>query len=370
MSQLQGVAAPIGLVVEPDVGLLQQVRDLAAMTELDGVAMFEFRRNRKSGGSTLLEVNPRFWGSLPLAVATGVDFPWLWYRQLIHGEDAPRMNYKSYYFARALTADLEHINSLLSVLYGRNMKAFVATAVRYAVGSLRLIILKEKHDTFSWSDPLPAIIEYKRVLIRIFHRLWPEGNATRIRSARQRRLRAERRLAERKIADFPSIAFICYGNICRSPFAEARLRAKLDFGVGEQLVSTGMVPTSNRCAPPTAVQAAANWGVDLTGHRSRYLMAQELEAYDLIIGFDKRTVAGLREIGVNRKFPVLSLGDFLPEAAICPEIADPYGKGDHVFETTYELIDRALDGLVKFVAVQTRGVAAEFSDGPPTTGTS
>lgn len=41
----------------------------------DGLAMLEFKRDPVSGALHLLEVNPRFWGSLPLAVACGVDFP-------------------------------------------------------------------------------------------------------------------------------------------------------------------------------------------------------------------------------------------------------------------------------------------------------
>lgn len=40
-----------------------------------GVAMVEFKRDRRSGAYKLLEVNPRFWGSLPLALHCGVDFP-------------------------------------------------------------------------------------------------------------------------------------------------------------------------------------------------------------------------------------------------------------------------------------------------------
>lgn len=55
--------------------------------EWEGPAMVEFRRDRATGKAWLLEVNPRFWGSLPLAVACGVDFPLLCYR-LATGEEA------------------------------------------------------------------------------------------------------------------------------------------------------------------------------------------------------------------------------------------------------------------------------------------
>lgn len=55
--------------------LLDDVARLADAVQLDGIAMFEFRMNAETGDYILIEVNPRFWGSLPLAVAAGCDFP-------------------------------------------------------------------------------------------------------------------------------------------------------------------------------------------------------------------------------------------------------------------------------------------------------
>ncbi len=70
-----------------DPALLAAVGPLAAAARLDGVAMFEFRVDRRSGRHILLEVNPRFWGSLPLAVAAGADFPALWWDLAVHGRE-------------------------------------------------------------------------------------------------------------------------------------------------------------------------------------------------------------------------------------------------------------------------------------------
>jgi predicted ATP-grasp superfamily ATP-dependent carboligase len=53
-----------------------------------GVAMAEFKRDDRDGEYKLIEVNPKFWGSLDLSVAAGVDFPWLAVR-LALGEDFP-----------------------------------------------------------------------------------------------------------------------------------------------------------------------------------------------------------------------------------------------------------------------------------------
>ena len=51
--------------------------------------MFEFRVDNGSGAWALLEVNARPWGSLPLPVALGADFPYRWYRLLVEGDRNP-----------------------------------------------------------------------------------------------------------------------------------------------------------------------------------------------------------------------------------------------------------------------------------------
>ncbi len=59
-----------------------------------GVAMIEFKYDAGTGSGYFLEVNPRFWGSLGLAINSGVDFPYLLYR-MAKGEDfTPVLDYK------------------------------------------------------------------------------------------------------------------------------------------------------------------------------------------------------------------------------------------------------------------------------------
>ena len=59
-----------------------------------GVAMVEFKVDPRDGKPKLIEVNPRFWGSLSLAIEAGVDFPYLLYRLAADGDVQPRYNYK------------------------------------------------------------------------------------------------------------------------------------------------------------------------------------------------------------------------------------------------------------------------------------
>lgn len=70
----------------------ERLRDhgLTLLRALDwhGVAMAEFKRDERDGEYKLIEINPKFWGSLDLSVAAGVDFPWLAVR-LALGDDLP-----------------------------------------------------------------------------------------------------------------------------------------------------------------------------------------------------------------------------------------------------------------------------------------
>ena len=60
-----------------------------------GVAMVEFKLDAKDGEPKLMEVNGRFWGSLPLSIASGVDFPYLLHTMVTEGDVEPVFEYKT-----------------------------------------------------------------------------------------------------------------------------------------------------------------------------------------------------------------------------------------------------------------------------------
>jgi predicted ATP-grasp superfamily ATP-dependent carboligase len=94
------VSAPL----TPD--LAHACEAIMAALSYSGLAMFEFKRNLK-GDWVLLEVNARPWGSMPLPVALGVDFPYRWYRLLTAGEETPPVSYRSGVYGRNLLRDLQ-----------------------------------------------------------------------------------------------------------------------------------------------------------------------------------------------------------------------------------------------------------------------
>lgn len=67
-----------------------------------GVGMVEFRIDERDGSLKLMEVNPRFWGSLQLSILSGIDFPYLLYKLMIDGDVEPSMDYKEEVYCRWL----------------------------------------------------------------------------------------------------------------------------------------------------------------------------------------------------------------------------------------------------------------------------
>ena len=102
--------------IEPPQDMVKAARTLLEALEWHGVAMVEFKRDARHGTPTLMEINGRFWNSLPLAVASGVDFPWLLYTLATRGQCPQCFDYRPGVLGRWLAGDLKH---LLAVLRGR-----------------------------------------------------------------------------------------------------------------------------------------------------------------------------------------------------------------------------------------------------------
>jgi predicted ATP-grasp superfamily ATP-dependent carboligase len=110
-----------------------------------GVACVEFKRDVRDGRYKLMEVNPRFWGSLSLAVESGVNFPMLLYR-LARGE---KLGYPPDYRPGMMTrwmipGDVMH--------FLRSPERF-----RMKPGFLELSGRKLRHETFRADDPFPLV---------------------------------------------------------------------------------------------------------------------------------------------------------------------------------------------------------------------
>jgi predicted ATP-grasp superfamily ATP-dependent carboligase len=109
-----------------------------------GVAMVEFRIDARDGEPKLMEINPRYWGSLQLGIFAGVDFPYLHYKMALDGDIKPVFNYKLSVKARWFFGDVLWLLS-------QQQK------IKLLPNFLKMREDNMAYDILSVSDPLPAI---------------------------------------------------------------------------------------------------------------------------------------------------------------------------------------------------------------------
>lgn len=140
------------------------------------------------------------------------------------------------------------------------------------------------------------------------------------------------------LRDADRVLFLCYGNICRSPFAERVARPLAPGSV--RVASAGVHPTVDRPSPDAARAAARRLGVVLDDHRSRLPDDAELADADVILVFDGRNYLDALERHAPARSRIHYLGNFDPAGP--HEIADPWGESEAAFLVTYRRIARAV----------------------------
>jgi protein-tyrosine phosphatase len=158
-------------------------------------------------------------------------------------------------------------------------------------------------------------------------------------------------------ADF-KILFVCMGNICRSPTAEAVFFKRLTERNLSHAVKIDSAGTHNfhpDAPPDERSQAHARQrGYDLSNLRARPVVDHDFETFDLLLTMDWDNRALLEErCPPQHLHKIRGLAEFLQttQASIIP---DPYYGGSQGFEHVLDLIEEASEGLVKFVIQKTQ----------------
>jgi protein-tyrosine phosphatase len=153
------------------------------------------------------------------------------------------------------------------------------------------------------------------------------------------------------------ICFVCLGNICRSPLAEAVLRHKAkERGLADKVVIESRGTGSwhlGEPADPRMRATAARHGVDVDGVAEQFGDA-DYEAFDLIFGMDTARTDELRARAPDHlKHRVVAFRRYDPEANEDHDVPDPYYGGDEGFETVYRIVERTCDVLLDRIATDT-----------------
>ena len=150
-----------------------------------------------------------------------------------------------------------------------------------------------------------------------------------------------------------SILFVCLGNICRSPMAEAiflkileREHASDRFTVD----SAGLLGYHQGELPDSRMRYhAGKRGYSLT-HRSRPFSRADFDRFDVIVGMDDQNIAGLKKqsMTLEEDAKIFRMTDFC-QSLEATHVPDPYYGGDQGFENVINLLEDACEGLFKEV---------------------
>lgn len=146
----------------------------------------------------------------------------------------------------------------------------------------------------------------------------------------------------------PSVLFICLGNICRSPTAEAVFRQKaIKAGLDLEIDSAGTSGAHDGEGPdPRSVKTGMGRGYDFEGQISRRVEEQDFNRFDYILAMDGYNLSHLRRIkpADARTHPRLFLE--FAEGVLERDVPDPYYGGPKGFDRVLDLIELASEGLI------------------------
>ena len=148
------------------------------------------------------------------------------------------------------------------------------------------------------------------------------------------------------------ILFVCLGNICRSPAAEAMLRVLTERAGKADSVEIDSAGTygghSGERSDPRMRRAAAARGIEMT-HRARQVREEDFDRFDRIIAMDDNNYEALfrlapsREAGAKR----YRFREFLRHHPDWSYIPDPYYEGHEGFELVLDLLEDGCSTIVE-----------------------
>lgn len=149
------------------------------------------------------------------------------------------------------------------------------------------------------------------------------------------------------------VLFVCLGNICRSPLAEAVVKHEAEqqqlqhrfhlesAGTGDWHIGKG--------ADKRSIATALSYGLDLSGHRAQQITRYKVAQWDVFVVMDTQNKHDLLAMGIPAS-RIVMMRAFEGGSSSAADVPDPYYGGDDGFEVVYRMLVYNTQGLLQFLA--------------------
>jgi len=314
-------------------GMLAAARELVRAMGWHGVAMVEFKHNPQTDQFSLMEVNGRFWGSLPLSIAAGADFPALLYQLLTQGRIEQLPVIRQGVLARKLSADIYWYELVLRRIGDPAIVTFPGK--RQLLRDL-LSMLSPRHylDVQQWRDWKPGLIDLRNILAEQWHRV--SGLLQQRKQHREQKKLWQQWVGNGQLKKSRQVLFLCYGNINRSAVAQKILEKTKNKDL--RVLSAGFHNKTKRPADPAMIKVASNDGINLSGWASHCVTQEMVNESALVLVMEYSHRNRLLQLFPEAAEKTLLLGMVPGASTGSDEIADPYGKSLEQYSNCYKQV--------------------------------